>query len=253
MLLPDPDKGDLFFDFEGDPLWTADGRSWGLEYLFGVYSTRPTSFHPLWAHDRAEERQALEDFLAMVRKRRRRYPNMHIYHYARLREDGTAAAGRPLRRRRGRCRRPAAQRRAGRPFPVGTQEHSGGHGELQPQVARAAVHGRGPAHGEVTTAADSITEYARYCELRDDGRDRRGGGAAQGDRGVQPLRLPVDPQTAGLVDGAGHSNAASPPHGPAIGPRRAARSKSTTTSSRSCRVRRRRASRRAPPNRRRSR
>ena len=35
-LLPDPDRGDLFFDFEGDPLWTADGRSWGLEYLFGV-------------------------------------------------------------------------------------------------------------------------------------------------------------------------------------------------------------------------
>ena len=24
ILLPDPDKGDLFFDFEGDPLWTAD-------------------------------------------------------------------------------------------------------------------------------------------------------------------------------------------------------------------------------------
>ena len=35
-LLPDPDKGDLFFDFEGDPLWTADGIDWGLEYLFGV-------------------------------------------------------------------------------------------------------------------------------------------------------------------------------------------------------------------------
>src|SRR6516225_1335916 len=35
-LLPDPDKGDVFFDFEGDPLWTADGAEWGLEYLFGV-------------------------------------------------------------------------------------------------------------------------------------------------------------------------------------------------------------------------
>jgi uncharacterized protein len=30
MVLPEPDKGDLFFDFEGDPLWTADGREWGL-------------------------------------------------------------------------------------------------------------------------------------------------------------------------------------------------------------------------------
>src|ERR1700722_14166723 len=29
-LLPNPDEGDLFFDFEGDPLWTADGVDWGL-------------------------------------------------------------------------------------------------------------------------------------------------------------------------------------------------------------------------------
>ena len=31
-----PTAGDVFFDFEGDPLWTDDGRTWGLEYLFGV-------------------------------------------------------------------------------------------------------------------------------------------------------------------------------------------------------------------------
>ncbi len=36
MVLPDANKGDLFFDFEGDPLWTVDGREWGLEYLWGV-------------------------------------------------------------------------------------------------------------------------------------------------------------------------------------------------------------------------
>jgi uncharacterized protein len=28
--LPPPSPGDLFFDFEGDPLWTADGDNWGL-------------------------------------------------------------------------------------------------------------------------------------------------------------------------------------------------------------------------------
>ena len=35
--LPRPDAGDIFFDFEGDPLWQdpVTGR-WGLEYLFGV-------------------------------------------------------------------------------------------------------------------------------------------------------------------------------------------------------------------------
>ena len=66
MVLPEPDKGDLFFDFEGDPLWTADGREWGLEYLFGVLDTAD-DFRPLWAHDRADERRALRDFLKMVR------------------------------------------------------------------------------------------------------------------------------------------------------------------------------------------
>ena len=81
MLLPDPDRGDLFFDFEGDPLWTDDGREWGLEYMFGVLGASE-EFTPLWAHDRAAERKALVDFLAMVRKRRKRYPKMHIYHYA---------------------------------------------------------------------------------------------------------------------------------------------------------------------------
>ena len=81
MVLPDADKGDLFFDFEGDPLWTVDGREWGLEYLWGVL-TITDEFTPYWAHDRASERQALVDFLAMVRKRLKRYPGMHVYHYA---------------------------------------------------------------------------------------------------------------------------------------------------------------------------
>ncbi|BBX56247.1 hypothetical protein MSHO_15920 [Mycobacterium shottsii] len=82
-LLPEPNPGDLFFDFEGDPLWTADGHEWGLEYLFGVLEAgKKGAFRPLWAHDRRDERKALTDFLALVAKRRKRHPNMHIYHYA---------------------------------------------------------------------------------------------------------------------------------------------------------------------------
>ena len=35
--LPQPDDGDIFFDFEGDPLWAERPEDpWGLEYLFGV-------------------------------------------------------------------------------------------------------------------------------------------------------------------------------------------------------------------------
>ena len=80
--LPAPDPGDVFFDFEGDPLWNdGDPAAWGLEYLFGVIEVGDT-FRPFWAHTRAEEKQALIAFLEYVRDRRLRYPGMHIYHYA---------------------------------------------------------------------------------------------------------------------------------------------------------------------------
>lgn len=83
--LPAPNPGDIFFDFEGDPLYQekTDG-SWGLEYLFGVIEndTGVPVFRPFWAHSRAEERQAFLDFIAYVQERRRRFPQMKIYHYA---------------------------------------------------------------------------------------------------------------------------------------------------------------------------
>jgi predicted RecB family nuclease len=169
MVLPNPDKGDLFFDFEGDPLWTADGRDWGLEYLFGVLDCAD-EFRPLWAHDRTAERQALKDYLAMVRKRRKRYPNMHIYHYAAYEKT-------------------ALLRLAGR-HGVGEDEvddllRNGVLVDLFPLVRKSirvgapnySIKSLEPLYmgaelrtGAVTNAADSITGYARYCDLRDDGR-----------------------------------------------------------------------------------
>ncbi|MDQ1512354.1 MAG: hypothetical protein QOC59_196, partial [Microbacteriaceae bacterium] len=82
--LPEPNPGDIFFDFEGDPLWSDDNRAWGLEYLFGVidHDGKREHFRPFWAHDRAEEKEALLDFLTYVRDRRKHYPGLHIYHYA---------------------------------------------------------------------------------------------------------------------------------------------------------------------------
>lgn len=169
MVLPDHDRGDLFFDFEGDPLWTVNGRDWGLEYLWGVLTTKE-EFHPFWAHDRASERQALIDFLAMVRKRRKRYPKMHVYHYAAY-EKSTLL------------------RLAGR-YGVGENEvddllRQGVLVDLFPLVRKSirvgaenySIKSLEPLYmgaelrdGEVTTATDSITQYARYCELRDAGR-----------------------------------------------------------------------------------
>jgi len=81
-VLPKPDPGDIFFDFEGDPLYTeGTGERWNLDYLFGLVDQEET-FTAFWAHDFAAERVALEAFLAFVRDRRRQYPGMHIYHYA---------------------------------------------------------------------------------------------------------------------------------------------------------------------------
>lgn len=84
--LPRPDHGDLFFDFEGDPLYTeppaAHGApQWGIDYLFGWVDTTE-QYTPLWAHSFANEKRALETFLEFVALRRRTHPNLHIYHYA---------------------------------------------------------------------------------------------------------------------------------------------------------------------------
>ena len=169
MVLPDPDRGDLFFDFEGDPLWTADGRDWGLEYLFGVLGMAG-DFTPLWAHDRPEERKALVDFLALVRKRRKRYPKMHVYHYAAYEKS-------------------ALLRLAGR-HGVGEDEvddllRNGVLVDLFPLVRKSvrvgaenySIKSLEPLYmgsqlrsGDVTNATASISQYGQFCELRADGR-----------------------------------------------------------------------------------
>lgn len=79
-LLPPPSPGDVFFDMEGDPFVADDG----LEYLFGVTTIkrgRP-SFQPIWAHDKTAEKQAFETFVDFVVDRQRKYPDLHVYHYA---------------------------------------------------------------------------------------------------------------------------------------------------------------------------
>ncbi|MFS0866521.1 TM0106 family RecB-like putative nuclease [Microbacterium sp. 179-B 1A2 NHS] len=80
--LPRPDHGDLFFDFEGDPLYTeGSATQWGIDYLFGWVDTRE-QYSALWAHSFADERTALEQFLDLIAVHRSAHPGMHIYHYA---------------------------------------------------------------------------------------------------------------------------------------------------------------------------
>lgn len=167
--IPEPDPGDVFFDFEGDPLWAEAGSSeWGLEYLFGVLETDRT-FHPFWAHDRAQERQALEAFLDYVVTRRREFPGMHVYHYAAYEKT-------------------ALLRLAGR-YGVGEDVvddllRDNVLVDLYPVVRASLRIGErsysikkleplympDSRDGDVTNAAASIAEYANWCDLRDQGR-----------------------------------------------------------------------------------
>lgn len=81
-LLPEPSAGDLFFDFEGDPLYSEnDPSKAGLEYLWGLLDTAE-AFTPIWAHNTSEEKAALERFIDLVQERRKQYPDLHVYHYA---------------------------------------------------------------------------------------------------------------------------------------------------------------------------
>ncbi|GHG43852.1 hypothetical protein GCM10011331_01720 [Flavimobilis marinus] len=172
--LPAPDPGDVFFDFEGDPLWSEDASAdWGLEYLFGLVEApqEPTAqpvFRTFWAHDRAQEKQALLDFLAYVTQRRAAHPGMHVYHYAPyektalLRLAGRHGVGEQevddLLRAGVLVDLYATVRRS-----VRTGQRSYSIKKLEPLYMEAA------RAGEVTTAGDSIVEYADACALRDGG------------------------------------------------------------------------------------
>lgn len=78
-LLPPPDEGDVFFDMEGDPLYTPDR---GLEYLFGIYLAKEQRYIAYWARSDRDERAAFESLVDFIDARRASYPRMHVYHYA---------------------------------------------------------------------------------------------------------------------------------------------------------------------------
>lgn len=164
-VLPHPDPGDIFFDFEGDPLYTEGaGERWNLDYLFGLVD-QEERFTAFWAHDFAAERVALEAFLAFVRDRRTQFPGMHIYHYAAYEQTHLLA----LAARHG----------------VGEEEVDGllrdnVMVDLYPLVRKAVRVGSRSysikkleplymgdelRESDVTTGADSITEYANARDL----------------------------------------------------------------------------------------
>ncbi|MFF2388088.1 TM0106 family RecB-like putative nuclease [Agromyces sp. NPDC058104] len=164
--IPEPSPGDLFFDFEGDPLYTeGDGTSWNLDYLWGMVDTDET-FTAFWAHSFAEEREALLRFLELVKLRRQAHPGLHIFHYASYeRTHLTAIAA-----RHGVGEAEVDQLLADgvlvdlypivkRAVRVGSRSYS--IKKLEPLYMGSELR-----EADVKSGADSITEYVRASELR---------------------------------------------------------------------------------------
>ncbi|SDZ09302.1 TM0106 family RecB-like putative nuclease [Herbiconiux ginsengi] len=172
--LPVPDPGDIFFDFEGDPLYSENaGPDWGLDYLFGVVEHAPgggTAFRPFWAHDHAEEKAALRAFLDYATDRLREHPGMHIYHYANYErahlQSLTARHGVGEEQLDELLRRnvlvdlyPVVKKS------IRVSSPSYSLKKLEPLYMGALYR-----DSEVTNAADSIVAYVHYVELRERGR-----------------------------------------------------------------------------------
>lgn len=81
--LPTPDPGDIFFDFEGDPLWVEKNRyEWGLEFLFGYIEADTGEYTALWSTNQKEEAAAFTRFVDYLLQRLQTHPGMHVYHFA---------------------------------------------------------------------------------------------------------------------------------------------------------------------------
>ena len=174
--LPQPSAGDIFFDFEGDPLWQESATGvWGLEYLFGVIEAPtgpgdPGSFRPFWAHNREAEKQAFLDFLDYVEKRRQDHPDMHVYHYAAYEKTALRKLS---------VMHVAGENTVDRWLREGLlvdlyqtvrnsiriSENSYSIKKLEPLYM-----GTNLRSGDVKDAGASVVAYAHYCDARDDGR-----------------------------------------------------------------------------------
>ncbi len=80
-LLPAPDDGDVFFDFEGDPFWSAQSE---LMFLAGLYYRSDAgewTFDARWAHTLDDQQAMMSGLVDFFARRRERHPGMHVYHY----------------------------------------------------------------------------------------------------------------------------------------------------------------------------
>ncbi|HLR56253.1 MAG TPA: TM0106 family RecB-like putative nuclease [Actinomycetales bacterium] len=174
-VLPAPDAGDVFFDFEGDPLYQDPDGSWNLEYLFGfiVHGDAGPKFDSFWADNRQAEGRAFDAFVAFIEERWAQYPQMHVYHYANYEKNALLK----LAARHGRHEDTVDNwLRAGLFFdlyPVVTNALRSSAGSLGLKALEPLYMGDQLRGAEVASAADSVVAYAEYCTLLAGGQEER--------------------------------------------------------------------------------
>ena len=140
QMLPEPDEGDVYLDFEGDP-WAEGGA--GREYLAGLW-TRQGEFVEFWAHDFAEEGRLTCRAARLAHRPVAASPRHARLPLRALRDDGPEAARRAARHPRGRARPAAATRGVRRPLRRGAAGRAHQQGVLLDQEARGVLLGPHP-------------------------------------------------------------------------------------------------------------
>ncbi|HZY80394.1 MAG TPA: TM0106 family RecB-like putative nuclease [Cyclobacteriaceae bacterium] len=78
--LPEPNKGDVYFDIEGDAYYPNGGLEYILGYAFKENNELVYRSH--WSKNKQEEKKAFENFMSFISDRWKKNPNMYIYHFA---------------------------------------------------------------------------------------------------------------------------------------------------------------------------
>jgi uncharacterized protein len=78
--LPEPCRGDIYFDIEGDAFYSGGS----LEYLFGIafHDKDTITYEKFWATTRSEEKKSFGKLMQFILERHKQYPDLFIYHYA---------------------------------------------------------------------------------------------------------------------------------------------------------------------------
>jgi uncharacterized protein len=80
-LLPAPDDGDVFFDFEGHPFWSAQHDLFFLSGLRYRNDEGEWFYDARWAHDLDAQALMVKELVEFFAERRSAFPSMHVYHY----------------------------------------------------------------------------------------------------------------------------------------------------------------------------